>query len=314
MTKIRQSKYLLAMVALVLVFAGCKGESPTAPTTGQGGQGGGVTPPTNATVTLSVSNANPLVNSTTVVTATVAQNNQPVVNGTAVQFATTIGTFTDTNTNSTIRTTTNGVATVTLTSPSAGTATITATVSNVSAKTQVTFSSVPVTPPPANTTPTITSISPATGKPAGGDTITITGTNFAAPVRVIFDFGSGVTKEAQVISASATQIQVISPPIDLGTGQTASATITLFINAGTSTEQKVSASTPFVYQALVLTPIVHTLSPTSGPIDGGTRVTIFGEGFQAPVQVFFGSQEAQVINITFGEIIVMSPTAWSAPT
>ncbi len=309
MTKIRQRKYLLAIVALVLVFAGCKGESPTAPTS-PGGQGGGTTPPTGATVTLGVSNATPLVNSTTIVTATVTQNNQAVPNGTAVQFATSpLGTFTDANANNVIHTTTNGVATATLTSSSAGTTTITVVVNNVSAKTQVTFSAVPVTPPPPNTAPTITSISPATGKPAGGDIITITGTNFVSPVRAIFDFGSGVTKEAQVVSVTATQIQVISPPIDLGTGQTANATITIIVSAGTPNEQKVSASTTFTYQAAVLTPKITTLSPTSGPIDGGTRVTIFGEGFQAPVQVFFGSQEAQVINITFAQIIVMSPTA-----
>ncbi len=308
MTKIRQRKYLLAIVALVLVFAGCKGESTSTPTS-PGGQGGGVTPPTNASVSVSASNANPLVNSTTVVTATVTQNNQPVANGTAVQFATSLGTFIDSNANSSIRTTANGVATVTLTSTTAGAATITATVNNVSAKTTVTFSTQPVKPPPPNTNPTITSISPVTGKPAGGDIVTITGTNFVSPVRAIFDFGNGVTKEAQVISVSATQIQVISPPVDLGTGQTAPATITIFVNAGTATEQKVSAGTPFTYQAAVLTPKITTLSPTSGPIDGGTRVTIFGEGFQQPAQVFFGSQEAQVINITFSQIIVMSPTA-----
>src|SRR5512135_1520831 len=131
MRKIRERKYLLAIVALVLVFAGCKGESPTTPST-PGGQGGGITPPTNATVALSVSNANPLVDSTTVITATVTQNNQPVPNGTAVQFATSLGTFTEANASAALRTTTNGVATITLTSSSAGTANITATVNNVS--------------------------------------------------------------------------------------------------------------------------------------------------------------------------------------
>lgn len=307
MRKIRQNKYLLAIVALVLVFAGCKGESPTAPSTG--GQGGGITPPTNATVALSVSNPTPLVDSTTVITANVSQSGQPVPNGTAVQFATSLGTFTEVNANAAIRTTTNGVATITLTSSSAGTANITATVTNVSATTKVTFSTKPVTPPPPNTNPTITGINPTTGKPAGGDIITITGTNFVAPVRAIFDFGNGVTKEAQVISVTPTQIQVISPPIDLGTGQAANATITIISAAGTATEQKVSATTTFTYQAAVLTPKITTVSPTSGPIDGGTRVTIFGEGFQAPVQVFFGSQDAQVINVTFNQIIVMSPNA-----
>jgi hypothetical protein len=51
------------------------------------------------------------------------------------------------------------------------------------------------------------------------------------------------------------------------------------------------------------------VQPTSGPIGGGTRVTIVGDAFQQPVQVFFGSAEAQVLSVTFDTIIVMSPRA-----
>jgi hypothetical protein len=65
----------------------------------------------------------------------------------------------------------------------------------------------------------------------------------------------------------------------------------------------------FTYQNAVLTPVVRTVQPTSGPIGGGTRVTIVGDAFQQPVQVFFGSAEAQVISVTFDTIIVMSPRA-----
>jgi IPT/TIG domain len=313
MKKIRQRMYLLAFAALVLLFAGCKGESPTSPTPTTGGGTGGVTPPTTASVTVTVSNATPLVDSTTVVTATVTVNNSPAANGTAVEFKTTLGTFTDANAPLTIRTTTGGVATATLTSSTAGTATVTATVANVAKTVQATFSLAPVTPPTPDTTAAITSITPTIGRPAGGDIVTINGKNFVAPVRVLFDYGSGVTKEAQVVSVSATQIQVVSPSVDLGTGQTKDATIILINNVGSPNEVRVTGP-KFTYQATVLTPKITTLSPASGPIDGGTRVTIFGEGFQAPVQVFFGSAEAQVINVTFSQIIVMSPTARDTAT
>src|SRR5207302_10842255 len=40
-----------------------------------------------------------------------------------------------------------------------------------------------------------------------------------------------------------------------------------------------------------------------------TSVAILGDAFQAPVQVFFGAAEAQIIKVTFNEIDVMSPTA-----
>ena len=301
---------MFALLALILIFGGCKAESPTTPTvTSPGAPSGGVTPPTNATINLTVSNANPLVNSNVVITATVTQNNQNVPNGTAVQFSTTLGTFTDTGTTITIRTTTNGVATATLTSATAGTATITATVNNVSKSTTVTFSTQPVTQPPPSTTPTVTSITPTTGRPEGGDVITITGTNFNGPIRVLFDLGNGTVKEAFVNSFTSTQIIAVTPRIDLAAGTTQAADVIVITQAGTAGEQRVVKASAFTFASAVLTPVIRALQPTSGPIDGGTRITITGDAFQQPVQVFFNSAEAQLISVTFNTIIVMSPRA-----
>lgn len=315
MNTLRQKTYLVALLMVVAAFfAGCKGESsPTAPTTSTNPGGGGVTPPTGASVTLTVSNANPFVSGTSVITATVTQSGQPVPNGTAVEFTTDFGTFTETGATSALRTTTNGVATVTLTSSTAGKSTIQAVVNNVAKTTTVTFQLQQQPQCPPNCPPVvaaITSISPTFGNPGGGETVTITGTNFQAPVRVFFDFGTGTTpKEAFVVSQTSTSIVVVTPPTDLGTGQTKNATIVVFNQAGTTSEARLTAPTPFVFQAEVLTPSITTLSPSSGPIDGGTRVTIFGDAFQAPVQVFFGSAEAQVVSVQFKQLIVMSPTA-----
>jgi len=314
---------LIALVAvLALTMIGCKGESsPTAPPTTSTVPPTGtvVTPPTGATINLTVSNATPLISSKVTITATVTQNGTAVPDGTAVQFTTTLGTFADTGQNTEIRTTTAGVATVSLSSSTAGPATITATVNNVSKTTTVTFTTVTIINPPPPTNPTITNVcvqtgaactTPATGIPAGGQQVVITGTNFRVPVRVLFDPGNGQpAKEAFVNSVTATQIVAIAPPFDLTTGQTLPVTITVITEAGTANEQKVSAANAFTYQLAVLTPVIRGVSPTSGPIDGGTRVAIFGDAFQAPVQVFFGAAEAQVIKVTFNEIDVMSPTA-----
>lgn len=320
----RERKNLFALCALLVVFAACKGESPTAPTpgggTGGGGGvgGGGTTPPVGATITLSVSNPNPLVNSTTVVTATVTLNGNPVPNGTAVEFGSTIGTWQDSGLPTTIRTTTNGVATATLTSATPGTAQITAVVNNVSQRTSVTFTQAPVTPPPANSTPTITSITPGNGRPEGGETLTITGTNFRTPVRVLFDVGNGVTKEAFVVSVTPTQIVVVTPQVNLGAGQTLDAKVIVLNEAGTPSEQRVQAATVFTFRLAQLTPVISTISPDSGPITGGTRITIFGSGFESPVQVSFapgssgGSQgwsQMQVLNVTFDQITAITPAA-----
>src|SRR5947209_5397664 len=129
----------LALIALTALFAGCKGESPTAPppitgTSGNGSGTGGTQPPVGASIALTVSTASPFTGSTSTITATVTQNNAPVPNGTAVEFATTStnASFTDTADNPTtlIRTTTNGVAKATVTSSTAGPVIVTVTVNN----------------------------------------------------------------------------------------------------------------------------------------------------------------------------------------
>jgi hypothetical protein len=316
MNRIKQWPIFPAVLVLLLAFAACEGESPTEPSRGGGSGGGGTTtPPQNASIALAVSNPTPLVGSTSTIKATVTLNNQPVPNGTAVEFSTNLGAFTDTSSNSTVRTTTAGVASATLTSSAAGAATVTVRVNNASAVATITFTQQPTTPPGPDTAPAITSISPAQGKPAGGDLVTITGRNFEPPLRVLFG-----TTPAQIVSSSPTQISVITPPIALGLSeQFREVTITVITKAGTAGEAQATGG-PFRYQLDVLTPAIYHISPSSGTNDGNTRITIFGEGFQAPVKVFFGTGagspgglsdqvEANVEQVGFGQIIAMTPPA-----
>lgn len=306
-------------MALTALFAGCKGESPTAPPpiTGTSGNGSGSTggqPPVGANIALTVSTASPFTGSTSTITATVTVNNAPVPNGTAVEFATTAlnANFTDTSDNPTtlIRTTTNGVAKATVTSSTAGPVVVTVTVNNVTKSVTLNFQDPVIQPPPTSTSPTISSISPTTGLPTGNQTLTITGTNFRTPVRVLVDPGNGQTpKEAFVTSVTPTQITVVTPAFDLGVAQQIVASITVIVEAGTPTEQRVTKSAAFTITAPVLTPVVRSLAPTSGPIDGGTRVTITGDAFESPAQVFFGSAQAQVLNVQFHTIDVITPAA-----
>ncbi|HEV7570009.1 MAG TPA: IPT/TIG domain-containing protein [Thermoanaerobaculia bacterium] len=308
---------LLALMALTALFAGCKGESPTAPPplTGTSGNGSGSTggqPPVGANIALTVSTPSPFTGSTSTITATVTINNAPVPNGTAVEFATTAlnANFTDTTDNPTtlIRTTTNGVAKATVTSSTAGPVVVTVTVNNVTKSVTLNFQDPVITPPPTSTSPTISSISPTSGLPTGNQTLTITGTNFRTPVRVLVDPANGqAPKEAFVTSVTPTQITVTTPAFDLGVAQQLVANITVIVEAGTPTEQRVTKSAAFTITAPVLTPVVRSLAPTSGPIDGGTRVTITGDAFEAAVQVFFGSAQAQVLNVQFHTIEVITP-------
>src|ERR1044071_2471823 len=319
MFKIRNRKSWIALLGILLLFAACKGETPTAPPAGGGNNGGGGTqPPNNVTLTLSASNLTPIIDSTVTITATVTLNGAPVANGTAVEFVTSAGSFIDVSpaVTSLIRTTTNGIATIHLTDPLAEVAHVTATVNNVTRTIDVTFKTVaPCIPPdprcPVSTAPTITSVTPSIGKPQGGEIIHIAGTNFFGPVRVLFDVGTGTPVQGFVTNVTDTGIDVITPAVNLATGQQLVADIIVVTQIGSTTEGRVVANDAFTFRNVVLTPNISTLSPTSGPINGGTRVTIFGDGFQAPAQVFFGSAEAQIVSVDFGHIIVVAPDARS---
>src|SRR3954453_15172801 len=309
----------LALMALLTLFAGCKGESPTAPPpiTGTSGNGSGSTggqPPVGANIAITVTTPSPFTGSTSTITATVTQNNVTVPNGTAVEFATTTAnaSFTDPADNPTtlIRTTTNGVAKATVTSTTAGPVVVSVTVNNVTKSVTLNFQDPVIPPTPTPTTPTISSISPATGLPTGNQSVIITGTNFRVPVRVLFDPANGqAAKEGFVTNVTPTQITVTTPAFDLSVAQQVVANVTVIVEAGTPPEQRVTKNAAFTIPAPVLTPVIRSLNPTSGPIDGGTRVIITGDAFEAPAQVFFGSAQAQVLNVQFHTIEVITPSA-----
>lgn len=308
MKKMTQRKSWIALLALLFLFAACKGDSPTAPPSGGGGTpGGGTPPPTGATLVLTASNADPLVDSTVVFTATVTQDGKPVPNGTAVEFSSNGGGLDGTSATSILKTTTNGVATVTLTSSIAKTIRVRAAINNVAQTVDVTFHDRPVVDP-GGEAPVINSVSPATGRPSGGQSIRINGANFDTPVRVLFDTGSGTPVEAFVVAVTDTTIDVLTPGVNLGAGQQLAADVIVITKAGSTSEQRVESAGAFTFRNELLTPLISTATPNSGPITGGTRVSIFGEGFQAPVQVLFGTAEARVITVQYSEIIVETPS------
>ncbi|MDX1582812.1 MAG: IPT/TIG domain-containing protein, partial [Thermoanaerobaculia bacterium] len=313
MTRIRPGTIVL--FAALLLIGACSGDSPTAPPPGSGGgagEGGGTPPPAEAEITLAVSNDNPLVNSTSTITATVTENGEVVPDGTAVEFQTTFGAFVvgQTTDNILIKTTENGIATVTLTATSPGEAVVTARVNTVFEKTTIVFKQQATDPtPPGEPQPTIASIAPESGPPEGGTVVTLSGQNFEGPVRVLFG-----DKEAVIASQTSNEVRAISPKVNFEVGEeTREVPVTVIFEAGTTGETSVQAPSPFRYEIEALTPQVVGVSPSSGPNEGGTLLAIFGSGFQAPVRVYFGSAanevEADVQQVSFNEITVLTPKA-----
>ena len=119
--------------------------------------------------------------------------------------------------------------------------------------------------------PTVTSVSPPLGSTAGGTTVTITGTNLANATAVLFG-GAPAT----IISDTANQLVVTSP------GGLGTVDVTVVTAGGTST------SSPADQFSYVFPPSVVSMTPASGPVAGGTVVTIAGGGLANATAVMFG--------------------------
>jgi autotransporter-associated beta strand protein len=121
--------------------------------------------------------------------------------------------------------------------------------------------------------PVISAVSPQVGPLAGGTTILIYGSNFTA--------GLGVTIGGVAATDVALSGGVISARTPAGTQGPAVVTVTNV--DGTSA----SRSPGFYYQGPAPTIAVNGISPTSGPLAGGTVVTITGSNFAVGTTVTF---------------------------
>ena len=155
----------------------------------------------------------------------------------------------------------------------------------------------------------ITSLSSTGGASAGNDTVTINGGHFGANIattRVTF-----CGRPAQITLQTDEQITV-STPASPAALEVCDVVITH--DLGLCSQQSATSPQQFTYR-LVLTPVIYSISPTTGPNDTSTRVTIFGTGFQFPMQVFLtgtpcgGLVEAQVSDIALTTIVFKTPVA-----
>jgi len=121
--------------------------------------------------------------------------------------------------------------------------------------------------------PRVTGINSNSGPAAGGTSVTITGSNFTNTTSVSF----GTTAAASFTITSDTQITAVSPA---GNG---TVDVTVTTPGGISA---VSTADQFTYIPL---PSVKSVTPTSGPVAGGTTVTITGSNLTNATSVSFGS-------------------------
>ncbi len=186
---------------------------------------------------------------------------------------------------------------ITATAPAGAASTVDVTVTN-GGNTSTTSSSDQYTYVSA---PTVTAVSPIAGPTAGGTTVTITGTGFAAAP------GTGAVKfgatNANYTINSNTQITATSPANAAGTYD-----VTVATPGGTSAT---SAADQFTY---IPAPTITSISPTAGPTGGGTSVTITGTNFTGLTAVTFGGTAASGFTFVNATTITATSPAGSAGT
>ncbi|GMK38271.1 hypothetical protein PCCS19_13250 [Paenibacillus sp. CCS19] len=143
--------------------------------------------------------------------------------------------------------------------------------------------------------PVITSLEQASGHPRGGETVTIHGKNFVNGAKVTF----GTASATNVSFVDSNTITVTSPAGVQGT-------VTVTVQNPDS--QKATAQ--YQYKT---NPTVTSITPSSGPFDGGNTVEIIGAYFMPTATVTIGGQAATVtyrLNTT--NLRVTAPKALAA--
>ena len=140
-----------------------------------------------------------------------------------------------------------------------------------------------VSPAAAAGVPTITSVAPSSGLPAGGTKVTITGTNLTSATAV--DFGAGTLPPFRSNTAGKIVIDA-SPASPLGHRGTARSTSPSRPRSGTSA---IVPADEFTY---VDAPTVTALYGGNAPTGGGTTIIIQGTNFVGVTAVDFATTAA----------------------
>ncbi len=299
------------VMALALVLGACDADSPTAPTQT-------ANPPvsTSATagfaISVGLSPTTVVIGEEIPVTVTVVarrtDTNQPVPRGSTALLSTTSGALTNADASAT------GVTvSVTFDVNGQAQASLAGVTEDAVIRAQIDQSTgeatLRVSEAPAVTPFTLIGTDPNFGPPSGGTEVQIQGTGFSLPAEVGF---GGIA--VPVLSITSSTIRVRSPQIDLPSGQNRVVSISVSVNVGEEDFASGSLGSAFTYtrNQTPLIPKIISITPTTGPNEGRTRVTLFGEAFGSEVQVFFGSSsliEAELLDVSPTRILVETPPA-----
>ena len=142
----------------------------------------------------------------------------------------------------------------------------------------------------AQSAPAVSAVSPTSGPVTGGTTVIIRGSSFTGATAV--DVGA---TSAPFVVISDTSIKATTPAEPVGTVD-----VTVTTPDGTSAT---SGADQFTFTP----PTVTAVRPTSGPVTGGTTVTVRGSGFTGATAVEFGSTSAPFVVVSDTSIKATTP-------
>ena len=160
-----------------------------------------------------------------------------------------------------------------------------------------TFTFLPTSAAPG---PRLTELSPDSGPDTGGTEVTVWGSRLDGASAV--SFGESRVGSEMFLAASDTSITLRTPSRDAGPVE-----VTVTTDAGTSgplTYTYTGESPPGPTDEI---PVVKSVDPTSGSVDGGEKVTVSGANLADATAVEFGGVGATITSQDEGMITVLTP-------
>lgn len=160
----------------------------------------------------------------------------------------------------------------------------------------------------------VTGLQPDTVDAEAPPVVTVFGTGFESPLAVVLgDAQSG--QQQQVISVTGTEVVFRPAPFNVVGCPAPGAVVGTFavhvrlLAPSNNPTQPVTLRSPIdlKYTADVPRPQIQNVTPNSGPSGGGTVVNVNGAGFDDPVRVLFGGNQANVQSVTPNQVRVTAP-------
>ncbi|CAM9134190.1 unnamed protein product, partial [Discosporangium mesarthrocarpum] len=150
---------------------------------------------------------------------------------------------------------------------------------------------------------TVHSVTPTLGYSVGGTEVTVTGSSFRYTSAIMCQFGES---QAPATVVDSTKVICITTPIAGGPDASDKVNVTISVND----QDLMPAISVFGVFLYLPTPEVTRISPSSGPLAGGTAVTVSGKNFNdvgERVMCKFGDKLVYATPVSQGEVLCQSP-------